>query len=357
MNKSVFKRIAAAFAAALVAVCVSAGAFAATSAPATARPQPGTSTSSSSNRSTGSNSSSSSSSSNSSSSSSSSNSSSSRSSNDEDEDRDTSSSSSSSSSRNNSSSDNDNEERTNVTPTTVAPVTTVSNKSYTTKIGAFLWFLLSVIVNTVISFAIANRFYNLARKETHVTAEIRALRHDIEEKFADNIGGFTEPEIDISNENEVYSNNADGIKMTPASTTSVDAPVEDVYKQWEEQIARRRAERRAAITTRPELDEDKEEEKPVKKYQPKRSVPDETRRIFDYAQEIGDESEASTDNEADEPYEDEIEYERPAVKKAQRPVKASKKKNNAGVAKKAKNFINNIFPLKDDEDENIDDLD
>ena len=42
--------------------------------------------------------------------------------------------------------------------------------------AVFLWFLAAVIINAIVSFWVGNRFYKLAKKDTHVTAEIRALR-------------------------------------------------------------------------------------------------------------------------------------------------------------------------------------
>ena len=59
-----------------------------------------------------------------------------------------------------------------------------SNKKYQSRLGGFLWFLLSVVVNFILSCWIGNRFYKLARKSNQSSAEIRALRKDIEEKFS-----------------------------------------------------------------------------------------------------------------------------------------------------------------------------
>ena len=206
-----------------------------------------------------------------------------------------------------------------------------------------------MLVNTVISFAIGNRFYKMSRKENHVTAEIRALRRDIEEKFADNIGGFAEQGIDIDNSNESYSMNSDGLKMTPASTTSVDAPAEDIYKQWEEQMARRRAQRRAAINTRPEIDEsDFEDERPArKKYQPKRTGSSFNSSGRKYSGRTADFEEDIED--IDDSIEDIDDIDDDIDENAN-----SKHKKAKDVTKKAKSFINNIFPLKDDDDDDLD---
>lgn len=168
---------------------------------------------------------------------------------------------------------------------TQPPAAPAVNKSYTTKGGAFLWFLLSIIVNTVISFAIAKRFYKLAKQSNRVQAEIRALRHDIEEKFADSVDGFAEPAVDITNTNDDYSFSEDGIKMTPASTVSgTDEDTEATYKEWEAQFGARHRQRREAAEVKKDYDDadDIEEEsvsyneeeprRSPKKYQPSRGV-------------------------------------------------------------------------------------
>ena len=92
----------------------------------------------------------------------------------------------------------------NVTPppaVETASPQTVSNKKYTTRGGAFGWFLLSVIVNAALSFAIGNRFYKMSKKDTRIVSEIRALRRDVEEKFEASVGNIAEQDIDITNSN------------------------------------------------------------------------------------------------------------------------------------------------------------
>ena len=183
----------------------------------------------------------------------------------------------------------ENKQTVNTVVTTVAPATTekaVSEKKYTTKGGAFGWFLLSLIVNSILSFAIGNRFYKMAKKDTHVTSEIRALRRDIEEKFAANIGGFSEQEKDVTNSNADYSIDPDGIKPNTAPSKETEESAEEVFRRWESQLAAQRAEKRAAIrasvTPRSkqstqsfvETDEDEEDVRPFgrRSYQPRREA-------------------------------------------------------------------------------------
>ena len=64
---------------------------------------------------------------------------------------------------------------------------------------AVFWFIFTIIINAIISFWIGNRFYKLSKKDNHLSFEIRALRKDIEEKFVNNVGGFSEQEVDIKN--------------------------------------------------------------------------------------------------------------------------------------------------------------
>lgn len=324
--KEFIKKAAAFVAAAMMVVTISSGAFAATSAPATSRPRPGSSTSTSD-------------SSNSSRDNSSSNDDD-RSSNSSSDNNDRNSNSSSDDDDKSSTSDNSNTRRAATQAPSVpqaatqAPAAAPVNKSYTTKGGAFLWFLLSVIVNTIISFSIANRFYKISKKSNHVQAEIRALRRDVEEKFADSVGGFTEPAVDITNTNDDYSAGADGIKMTPASSISTDDGPEDVYKEWEAQFAAKRAERRAVLKARPvdvdaEYDDDDDDKeytvKPSnKKYQPVRK----SKEHMSMKERLS--ARNSNDDDDDD---DDI------------------SSRISGVGNKAKKILGGLFPFDNDEDD------
>lgn len=79
---------------------------------------------------------------------------------------------------------------------------------------AVFWFIFTIIINAIISFWIGNRFYKLSKKDNHLSFEIRALRKDIEEKFVNNVGGFSEQEVDIKNLNESLALDDEGLKPT-----------------------------------------------------------------------------------------------------------------------------------------------
>ena len=199
---------------------------------------------------------------------------------------------------------------------------TVSNKKYTTRGGAFGWFLLSVIVNAALSFAIGNRFYKMSKKDTRIVSEIRALRRDVEEKFEASVGNIAEQDIDITNPNPDYSSDADGIK-THTQTPEESETAEEIFKKWEKQLSAQRAERRAAIreSVKPRSteevvnEEDEHQEHDVKAYKPRREMSFEEEDTEDF-------------DEGD--YEDE----------------------NGGkldsIKSKAKELITDIFPFKDE---------
>lgn len=219
-------------------------------------------------------------------------------------------------------------EKTPIVNVTAAPAVetaspqTVSNKKYTTRGGAFGWFLLSVIVNAALSFAIGNRFYKMSKKDTRIVSEIRALRRDVEEKFEASVGNIAEQDIDITNPNPDYSSDADGIK-THTQTPEESETAEEIFKKWEKQLSAQRAERRAAIreSVKPKSteeivnDEDEHQEHDVKAYKPRRNMSFEEEDTEDF-------------DEGD--YEDE----------------------NGGkldsIKSKAKELITDIFPFKDE---------
>lgn len=149
-----------------------------------------------------------------------------------------------------SASDNGNESKGSVSITveTDAPKTAaaVSEKHYTTRGGAFGWFILSILVNAVLSFAIGNRFYKMSKKNSHISAEVRALRRDIEEKFNSNIGGFSERDVEVSNSNESYAPDEGEIRAN-VKKTEEEISAEETFKEWEENLAKQEAERREAL--------------------------------------------------------------------------------------------------------------
>ena len=194
-------------------------------------------------------------------------------------------------------------------------------------------------MNTIISFAIAKRFYKLAKQSNRVQSEIRALRHDIEEKFSDSIGGFTEPAVDITNTNDDYSSSPDGIKMNPSSTTNGDgSETEDIYKQWEAQFgARHRQSRPAAEPQQPAYHA--EPEQPA-------GFEDEEVNAEDY--EPLEEPRPSTKK---------YQPSRTAQRRTSAPRKSVKSRNTdnddesgMGIGSKVKGVMGKLFPMGDDDE-------
>ena len=123
--------------------------------------------------------------------------------------------------------------------------TQVSNKKYLSKGWAVFWFIFTIIINAIISFWIGNRFYKLSKKDNHLSFEIRALRKDIEEKFVNNVGGFSEQEVDIKNLNESLALDDEGLKPTAKQPVlnEVSAEEEARFRRWEEAQSKPRNER------------------------------------------------------------------------------------------------------------------
>lgn len=194
------------------------------------------------------------------------------------------------------------------------------NTSHLTKGGAAFWFIFTIVLNTAVSFWIGNRFYRLAKKENHVSGEIRALRKDIEEKFVKSVGGFSETEVDITNLNESLAMNEEGIKPVEKKPVfrEVSAEEEERFRRWEEAQSKPRSERlKTRSSVKEEFDEELEDVRKIrrKNYQPKR-----------------DRNADAFDNEV----EDEIEE-----------TKATKTKGES-VRSKAKEILGDIFPFKED---------
>lgn len=122
--------------------------------------------------------------------------------------------------------------------------TAANSNRYTTKGGSFGWFVLSLIVNAIISFIIGNRFYKMGRKDTHVLAEIRALKRDIDAKMQNNIGGFSEYETVIENSNKNFgdeekSANTIAAQSAPEKTEDeikAEEMANEIYRKWESQV-------------------------------------------------------------------------------------------------------------------------
>ena len=157
----------------------------------------------------------------------------------------------------------------------------LTNKKYLTKGGAAFWFVFTVILNGALSFWIGNRFYRLAKKDNHVSAEIRALRKDVEEKFVKSVGGFAEQEVDINNLNESLAMDDEGIKPADKQPVlrEVSSEEEERFRRWEEAQSKPRSERvRPKSVVKEELDEELDDVKKIrrKNYQPKREIDAET---------------------------------------------------------------------------------
>lgn len=154
--------------------------------------------------------------------------------------------------------------------------TEFANKKYMTKGWTAFWIIFSIIVNMVLSFWIGNRFYRLAKKDNHHSYEIRALRKDIEEKFAKSVGGFSEQEIEITNSNESLATDDEGIKIPEKQQVfkEVSPEEEERFRKWEQAQARPKTERTAKPKSvlKEELQEDLDDVKKInrKNYQPKR---------------------------------------------------------------------------------------
>lgn len=122
----------------------------------------------------------------------------------------------------------------------------LENKKYLTKGGAFLWFLFTVIVSAVISFAISYRFYMMGKRDNHVIAELRALKRDIDKKMVGTVNGFSEFDVSVTNNNRSYARPESSIRS--GSAAEVEEKSEEIYKKWESQISRPRE---ASFESRP----------------------------------------------------------------------------------------------------------
>ena len=201
----------------------------------------------------------------------------------------------------------------------------LTNSKYLTKGGAAFWFVFILVVNGAFSFWVGNRFYRMSKKDNHITSEIRALRRDVEEKFTKNIGGFSEQEVDIENNNEYLAMDDEGIKPTEKSIMRDATPEEEErFRRWAEAQARPKTERKSTphrqikSSLREELDDDLDDVKRIKKknYQPKRDMAVKGFDEEDEAEDLGETRVIST-------------------------------KGNA-VKNKTKEILGDIFPFKED---------
>lgn len=185
--------------------------------------------------------------------------------------------------------------------------------------SGFWWFLISVIVNTIIVFVVSNRFYKLSCKNNSSSAEIRALRRDIEEKFIKNIDSVSEKEEDITNSNDDYfSPELRGNFRNEAGTEEKD----ESFRKWEEKMASERKARQIKRNTESVADE-----KPQGPEDD--AVTGETIRVdtgYRGRQEMKNGMSAGSDSDKSE----------------------EDTGKQSGVKSKAKEFMNDIFPFKED---------
>ncbi len=223
-----------------------------------------------------------------------------------------------------------------------------SERRYQTKLGGFLWFLLSVVVNFIISCWVGNRFYRLARRSTQSSAEIRALRKDIEEKFASTLRDISEPALEVMNQNENYARSDEGLGMPDRKNKiEINDEEREIFRRWDEQRANSRSARTAAAREDEYEDYENEDEYRTGSSE-RRTAYQPTRRSSGI--EFDDE-----DQDQDYDYDDYEDYEEARSSSRQRPARmnerretGSSKKSGINKAKgKARDFLSNVFPFED----------
>ena len=127
----------------------------------------------------------------------------------------------------------------------------INANRYLTKGGAFGMFFLTVLVSAVISFLISYRFYKMHRMDSHLAAEIRALKRDIDTKMASGVGGFSEYETKTTNSNPDYSRSGRPIRIERTEEKETEAD-DILYSKWETQI-NSSEEKTEPVSERPEL--------------------------------------------------------------------------------------------------------
>lgn len=211
---------------------------------------------------------------------------------------------------------------------------TVTNKKYLSKVGGFLWFLLSVIVNFVVSCWVANKFYQLTKKNAQGSSEIRALRKDIEEKFASTLKDISEPAVEIINSNENYARNDEGMVM-PERRNHVEMNDEEreIVRRWDT----KRAMTRDDEETQTQFEDEEES------YRPKRERYTEDKAFRPSRHRGGIDFE--DDDEDEEDY-DEVEYQKKRPSYMTERNNRSERGGKKGFSvSKAKDFLSNIFPF------------
>ena len=109
-----------------------------------------------------------------------------------------------------------------------APAQNSETKTGVSFATVFLMFVLAIIINAAVSFVISNRFYRMSKKDSHLQAEIRALRRDISEKFTGSVKEIKEKAATVTNENKNYSRDG-GITYKEEDTSG---EVAEIAKRW-----------------------------------------------------------------------------------------------------------------------------
>lgn len=214
------------------------------------------------------------------------------------------------------------------TAQTTNQTTELTNKKYLTKGGATAWFIIILLVNGGFSFWVGHRFYRMAKKDNHVASEMRALRRDVEEKFALSIGGFAEKEVEIKNTNKNLAADEEGIKPPEKNITFDAIPDEEErFRRWAAEQAKPKTGARTKSPVRRDLDDNMDGVRKIRKknYRPRR----------DEAPEDAEPRGAAKKEEGFDSGEDLGETRVIPTK-------------GAAVKNKTKELLNDIFPFKED---------
>lgn len=109
-----------------------------------------------------------------------------------------------------------------------APAEHSETKTGVSFATVFLMFVLAIIVNAAVSFVISNRFYKMSKKDSHLQAEIRALRRDISEKFTGSVKEIKEKAATVTNNNKNYSRDG-GITYKDEEPSE---EIAEIAKRW-----------------------------------------------------------------------------------------------------------------------------
>lgn len=223
----------------------------------------------------------------------------------------------------------------NQVPNTVTQTTTsnVSNKKYLSRMGGFLWFLLSVIVNFVVSCWVANKFYQLTKKNTQGSSEIRALRKDIEEKFASTLKDISEPAVEIMNSNENYARTEEGVAMPERKPrVEMNEQEREIVNRWDI---------RRSMSRDEEIPQQDEEEYEDEDYRPQRENREEE-PAFRPSRRMGG---IEFEDEDEEEYEEYEERRNRSPRMRENNPREGRRTKKSFSVNKAKNILGSFFPF------------